>query len=84
MAISLRLDPKTEKAVARYAKLEGRSMSGLIREMISEFLQKKQDKLSPWDLGKDLFGKESSGDGMLSVNRKKTIKDMIDAKKNRH
>jgi len=84
MAVSLRLDAKMEKELELCAKRTGHSKSELLRNIISDFLQQENAKLSAWELGKDLFGAAASVDGSLSINRKQIIKEMIDAKKKRH
>ncbi len=84
MTISLRLDTRTEKVVELYAKQDGCTKSQLIRNLISQFIQSRKGKKSAWELGKDMFGQESSGIGSLSINRKELIKEMIDAKKSSH
>ena len=83
MALSLRLDQKTENSINRYAAENGCSKSQFIRNLISDFIDKDQS-MTPWELGKDLFGRESSGDAMLSTNRKAVVKDKIYAKQNRN
>ena len=84
MTISIRLDEQTEQAIAKLARFAGKTKSELLRGLIDEYIEKQQVEQSPWELGKHLFGRESSGVGTLSVNRKKVIKDLINAKKNRH
>jgi predicted transcriptional regulator len=84
MTISLRLDTQTEKAIERYAKQDRTTKSQLIRDLISQFIQNRKSKQSAWELGKDLFDQESSGDGNLSENRKALIGGLINAKKSRY
>ena len=84
MAISLRLDSKLERDLSKFAKIMGKTKSELIRSLIHNFLQKKTKQLSPWELGKDVFGREGSKKGNLSVDRKSILKEKLNAKKNRH
>ncbi len=84
--ITLRLDPKLEQSINNTAKYLGLTKSELIRRSIQEYLKRISDQ-TPWDLGKDLFGKYSSGSGSLSVQRKQILKRKIRAKldeKNSH
>jgi hypothetical protein len=78
--ITLRLDPKLEQSINNTAKNLGLSKSELIRKSISEYLGKLKQS-SPWEAGKDLFGKYSSGNGDLSLKRKELVKNKIRAKR---
>ena len=79
--ITLRLDPKLERSIDNTSKHLGLTKSELIRRSIQEYLNKISSQ-SPWDLGKDLFGKYSSDRGNLSFDRKQIIKKKIRAKLN--
>ena len=79
--ITLRLDPKLERSINNISKHLGLTKSELIRRSIQEYLNKISSQ-SPWDLGKDLFGKYSSGRDNLSSDRKQIIKKKIRAKLN--
>ena len=78
--ITLRLDPELEQTINLVADQLGLSKSELIRKSISDFLA-KLEKPSPWVLGNELFGKYASGQNDLSKNRKKLLKEKIQAKK---
>lgn len=78
--LTLRLDKKLESELEVQSELLGVTKSEVVRMSIREFLQKKE-KLTPWELGKDLFGKYSSGDGSLSTKKGNEIGDLIRAKK---
>ncbi|MCI5144463.1 MAG: CopG family transcriptional regulator [Candidatus Electrothrix sp. AR3] len=78
--ISLRLDPKTEQVVNDTAKNLGITKSELIRKSINEYLTKLKQP-SAWEIGKDVFGKYSSGLGNLSSDRKELMKSKIKAKR---
>ena len=78
--ITLRLDPVLEESITTTARNLGLTKSDLIRQSILEYL----DKLNPpsaYDLGKDLFGRYSSGMNNLSVDRKQLVKEKIQAKR---
>ena len=79
--ITLRLDPKLEQSIDNTSKHLGLTKSELIRRSIQEYLNKISSQ-TPWDLGKNLFGKYSSGRGNLSSDRKQIIKKKIRAKLN--
>jgi RHH-type rel operon transcriptional repressor/antitoxin RelB len=84
MSISLRLDGDLERELNKQARVIGIPKSELIRNLISDFLKKKSEKLTPWELGKNLFGREGSGRGNLSTERKSILKEKLHAKKDRH
>ncbi len=84
MTISLRLDNKLEQKLDKHAHLMGKSKSELIRGLISNFLKKRSNRLTPWELGKNVFGREGSKKGNLSIDRKSILKEKLSAKKNRY
>lgn len=57
--ISVRLDQETEQHLDRVAIMQGISRSELVRLAIDKYLA-KYNRPSPWELGKDLFGKHGS------------------------
>ncbi len=84
MSISLRLNSKLERELNNYAKMTGKPKSELIRNLISDFVKKKSRRLTPWELGKKVFGREGSGRGNLSMDRKSILKEKLNVKKNRY
>ncbi len=78
--ITLRLDPKLEQAIQSAAEISGVTKSELVRRSISEYLD-KLTKPTPWELGEQYFGKYSSEQGNLSIDRKKLLKTKIRAKR---
>jgi hypothetical protein len=78
--ITLRLDPELENSIRRTARLLGISNSELIRKSVADYLS-KLSKPSPWELGKDYFGKFASGQSNLSADRKLLLKKRIMAKR---
>ena len=78
--ITLRLDPQLEKTVNNLAEQMKISRSELVRQSIFAFIE-RQEKPSPWELGKDFFGKHASGQSNLSVDRKTLVKEKIRAKR---
>ncbi len=75
--ITVRLKPELEKALEAVAKKFGITKSELIRQSIEDYLKKLEEKPSAWELGKDFFGKYSSGKGNLSTDRKKILKQKL-------
>ena len=84
MTISLRLESRLERELNKHAKIMGISKSELVRNLIAEFVARESTKPSPWELGKNVFGRVGSGCGMLSVNRKSILRKKLNARKNRH
>ena len=55
-----------------------------MRDAIAEKLDREpQDAPSPYELGKELFGKHGSGRRDLSTNRKAVLSEMLRAKHRR-
>ncbi|MEK8019488.1 MAG: hypothetical protein VSS75_021660 [Candidatus Parabeggiatoa sp.] len=78
--ITIDLEPKLEQSVQQTASILGMTLSELIHESLSEYLG-KLSKPNPWELGKNYFGKYSSGQGNLAANRKQLLKSKIRAKR---
>ncbi len=78
--ISLRIKPELEKNLSFFAETKGKSRSEIIVESIIEYLKNHSTERTSFELGKDLFGKYSSGKTDLSRNRKKYLKEKISQK----
>jgi RHH-type rel operon transcriptional repressor/antitoxin RelB len=78
--IAIELEPKLEQSVRHTASVLDMTLSELIHESLSEYLG-KLSKPSPWELGKNYFGKYSSGQGNLAANRKQLLKSKMRAKR---
>jgi hypothetical protein len=77
--LTVRLDSELETEIKNVAKNMHISKSELVRRSLIEFV-KNTPKPSPWQLGKELFGKYESENSNLSQNRKILIKAKISAK----
>ena len=84
MTISLRLESRLERELNNYAKMMGISKSELVRNLIADFIERETGRSSPYELGRNVFGREGSGRGDLSANRKSILRKKLNAKKNRH
>lgn len=80
--ITVRLNEHLERTLKSLAEKEGLTKSALIRHCLEEFVTRKQIEDSPWNIGKDLFGKYGSGQGDLSIHRKQIVRAKIHAKFN--
>lgn len=84
MTISLRLDDQTARQLEEIARHRGLSKSEVVRRCLAEYLGEHQQQLSPWELGKDLFGRAASGHGDLSRESEQIVKEKIRAKRRGH
>lgn len=84
MMIAVRLDRELEKNLAAAAREEGVTKSDVIRASLKEYLARKKSPGTPWELGKDVFGKFGSGRSDLSTVRKRILREKINARKGRH
>lgn len=68
MPMSVRLDPKTDRAIARLAKQRGQTKSEVVREAIGVLTQqtKTGEQKQPYDLIAHLIGCVDSGGARLS------------------
>lgn len=68
MPLSVRLDPKTDRAIARLAKQRGQTKSEVVREAIGVLTQqtKAGEQKQPYDLIAHLIGCVDSGGARLS------------------
>jgi Arc/MetJ-type ribon-helix-helix transcriptional regulator len=84
MTLTVRLPDELETQLREKLEAEDIKASDFVRAAIAEKLArepvKKKKKLSPYDLGKHLFGKYDLGDPDMSTNRKALIAEYLDAK----
>lgn len=83
MAISLRVSKQLERRIDQAASVAGLSKSEYIRQCVEAALDEIEKRPSPYELGKDLFGKYGSGRGDLARNAEKYVKEIIREKANR-
>ena len=84
MTLSIRLDPDLEHDLERASAQSGLPKSQIVKQGLREYLAKLTPKKTPYELGKDLFGKgPGSGLGDLSTRRKEYLTDIIRAKRAR-
>jgi RHH-type transcriptional regulator, rel operon repressor / antitoxin RelB len=84
MTITVRLS-KTLEAKLR-ARLDGRGVgiSDYVREAITEKLDREAtSRPTPYEIGKDLFGRHGSGRSDLSTNRKAILGEILRGKRSR-
>jgi predicted DNA-binding protein len=84
MTLTVRLPADLDEQLRSRAESQGVKVSDFVRVAIAEKLERETaSKVSPYELGKDVFGKYSFGDPDLSSNRKVRLKEILDAKRNR-
>ncbi|MDN5753039.1 MAG: hypothetical protein L0H15_07130 [Nitrosospira sp.] len=83
MPISVRLDHKTEAALRQRLREHGIPMSDFVRSAIQEKLDQPAPKNTPYELGREVFGRHSSGERTRSQRRKAIVKAQLDAKHRR-
>ena len=79
--ISVRLNEEILKKISALMKIKQTTRTEVIKQAINEYYDRHSQDLSPFELGKDLFGKYGAGE-TLSVDYKKKIKEKINEKHN--
>ncbi|MDR1971034.1 MAG: ribbon-helix-helix domain-containing protein [Treponema sp.] len=77
---TIRLPQGLEEKLNTAAKTQNKPKSEFVREALSRYFAYEEAEKSSWELGEPYFGKYGSGDGNLSVDYKKRLKDKIHAK----
>jgi hypothetical protein len=80
MPISARLDDTVITKLETISQLEGISKSKIIAKSIIEYFNHHVPTDTPYELGKNLFGQTKSDKKDLSTNRKKYLKERLNAK----
>jgi hypothetical protein len=72
MTLTIRLDPELEQQLARASAQSGVPKSQIVKQGLREYLARlATPRKTPYELGKDLFGKgPGSGEGDLSTKEK--------------
>ena len=79
MPVSARLDKETEELLERAARITSKPKSRVMKESIRDYCLRVviRERKSPYDLAKDLIGKEGSGRGDLSVRGEEMLREML-------
>jgi len=78
--VTVRLPEDLQDALEKRAQEEGSSKSGVIKEALRCYLEETKPR-TPYELGKELFGRYESGEGDLSTSYKERLRKKIDAKR---
>ncbi len=79
MPVSVRLDKETEELLEKAARIMSKPRSRVMKESIKNYCLRivEQEKKTPYELSKDLIGKEGSGRGDLSVRGEEILREMF-------
>ena len=83
MTITIRLDPELQKELDRAAELDGVSRSELVRECLHDYIARRKQRTTAWELGNEVFGQYASGRSDLAANRKAILEEKLRARKDR-
>lgn len=78
--ISIRLSKEIEEKINSIAERENLTKSEIIKEALEKYFENYENKMSPYELGKELFGKYGSKQGDLSTSYKKKVREKIHEK----
>jgi len=83
MSVSVRLDEETRAALEKTARSLRTSKTEVVKRSIRDFCDKalKERARRPYELIKDLVGKEASGRGDLSVRGEEILREHFRRKK---
>lgn len=74
---SIRLSDELSEKLKQIADADKKTKTEIVKLAIEKYIGEYEKKLSPYTLGKDLFGKYGSGETDRSVNRKQILKDKL-------
>jgi hypothetical protein len=84
MTITIRLPGQFEAKLRARLAAQGIALSDFVRDAIAEKLRREHpEDPSPYELGKQLFGRHGSGRDDLSTNRKTILDEIVRAKHHR-
>ncbi len=77
MPLSVRLDKKTESLLEQTASILKVSKTGVIKQSLSDYCSRvlNERRKRPYDLIKDLLGREGSGKGDLSTRGEEILRE---------
>jgi predicted DNA-binding protein len=84
MPVSVRLDKETEELLEKAARIMNSPKSKVMKNSIKEYCSRilSREKLTPYELAKDLIGKEGSGRRDLSIRGEEILRELFRKKKN--
>lgn len=83
MATTIRLPEEIEQRLRQIAIRTRKTKSKIIKEALLIYFGNQSETKTPYELGKDLFGRFGSDSTDLSLNRKRILKEKLRAKNTR-
>lgn len=85
MTLTVRLEPQLEDQLEDYCQQEGTTKSAVVTEALRQYLNTLRQERTPYELGADLFGSDTSDDEGHDVSRnyKSLLKEKLRAKYSR-
>ncbi|HOA08353.1 MAG TPA: CopG family transcriptional regulator [Spirochaetota bacterium] len=81
--LSIRLSSEIESKLDQISKTENKPKSEIIKSALDLYFKKYHEVTSPYELGKDLFGKAGSGQSNSSKDYKSILKGKLREKHSR-
>ena len=78
--VTIRLPDEMEAQLEALTHIENTTKTEVIRTALSEYIEKHLHKKTPYELGRDLFGKYGSEDSDRSISYKERIKKILHEK----
>ena len=78
--LTVRIDKELENKINRLINKTNKSKSEIVKQALTEYIEKVQEQDTPYETGKDLFGKYGSEEGTLSKNYKALIQEKLNEK----
>jgi Arc/MetJ-type ribon-helix-helix transcriptional regulator len=83
MNISIRLPENTEQRLDAYCALHGISKSEAVRRALDGLLNSNNTQPTPYELGKEGFGADSTHSGNIALESKRLLRERMSAKTHR-
>lgn len=78
--ISVRLPEELEDKLNKLAEIEDLTKTDIVNNALENYINEREQKLKPYELGKDLFGSAGTGDKNSSINYKNEVGEKISEK----
>jgi len=80
--LAVRLNEHLEEELSFYTKTHAKTKTEVVKEALKLYFetQREQNKKTPFELGKALFGRYESGKSNLSTSYKKRLKEKLSEK----
>lgn len=81
--ITIRFDDEIETKLRKEAEAASVTLSEIVRQLVTEGLANRPKKMTPYEAWEAIYTGGTSGRSDLSKNRKKIVKEMVNAKHRR-